>query len=347
MRDAVAMFYWNPHSSREFEGFLETNRVGALTKSWDRLRTLLLNSCGGLVEIVSSESEPLSNVLDSFSQKRRLSPYDEVQLIHTSAKEFLLDSKSPFLDLDKSKSLALISDACIKYLTMSFLQNEPPISEQHEMVSDNGAGLFFDLIADRPMLAYVLEWLPAHLQDEAWEQSSRVTACSKLIAFFRMTKLKIESSPIWDILGAWFFFNFIANDRIGKIPGVEDLRAGFSSKILSIASAQALFRQRLPRYPLIPRSFRRRHDSGDDSDGSPNYSFTDSPGDQRLLSSFNFLNGSLDSACNEGSLDQVRIILDLCLNAGIDRQRGYTSLQSRTRGPLLSCSTSHRKRRRC
>jgi hypothetical protein len=183
MRDAVAMFYWNPHSSREFEGFLETNRVGALTKSWDRLRTLLLNSCGGLVEIVSSESEPLSNVLDSFSQKRRLSPYDEVQLIHTSAKEFLLDSKSPFLDLDKSKSLALISDACIKYLTMSFLQNEPPISEQHEMVSDNGAGLFFDLIADRPMLAYVLEWLPAHLQDEAWEQSSRVTACSKLIAF--------------------------------------------------------------------------------------------------------------------------------------------------------------------
>jgi hypothetical protein len=127
MRDVVAMFYWKPHSCQAFEVFLKTNRVGVLTKNWDPLRTLLMNLCGGLIEIVSSESEPLSNALDSFSQKRRLSPYDEVQLIHTTAKEFLLDSKSPFLDLDRSKSLALISDACIEYLTMSFLQNKPPI----------------------------------------------------------------------------------------------------------------------------------------------------------------------------------------------------------------------------
>jgi ankyrin repeat protein len=332
MRDVAAMFYWKPHSCQAFEVFLETNRVGALTKSWDPLRTLLLNLCGGLIEIVSSGSEPLSNALDSFSQKRRLSPYDEVQLIHTTAKEFLLDSKSPFLDLDKSKSLALISDTCIEYLTMSFLQNEPPILEQHETLSGNSAGPLIDLMDDRPMLAYALEWLPAHLQDEGWEQSSRVAACSKLIAFFQLTEFKIESSPIWDILGLWFFFNFITNDRIGTIPGVEDLRAGFSSKILNIASAQALFREIPPRVPsLVIPLFGIRYYK-DDSNDRPNYPFTDSPGDQRLLSSYNFLNASLDYACKEGSLDQVLIILDLCLNAGIDRDNGDTPLCRAVKG---------------
>jgi hypothetical protein len=321
MRDAVAMFYWKPNSCQEFEEFLETNRVGALTKSCDPLRTLLLNLCGGLIEIVSSESEPLSNVLESFLQKRSLSPYDDVQLIHTTTKEFLLNSKSPFLDLNKSKGLALISDACIEYLTMSFLQHEPPSFEQHKGIIDTGAELLLHLIDDRPMLAYVLEELPTHLQDEGWEQSSRVTAGSKLIAFLQMTELKIESLPIWDILGVWSFFNFIANGKIGTIPGVEDLRAGFSSKTLSIPSAQALF-----------RLFQRIYDSNDDPNGSPNYPFTDSPADRRLLSSFNFLNGSLNYACNKGSLDQVRIILNLCLNAGIDGDNEGTPLRRAVKG---------------
>jgi ankyrin repeat protein len=295
MRDAVAMFYWKPGSDQAFEVFLKRNRVGDLQKSWDPLRTYLLDMSGGLIETVSLESEPLSNILDSFSQKRPLSPYDGVQLIHTTAKEFLLDSKSPFLDLNKSKSLDLISDACIGYLTMSFLRNEPPILEQHQKVHNIDARLLLQLIDDRPMLAYVLEQLPAHLQDEGWEQSSRVTACSKLIDFLQMMKLKIKS-PIWDILGVWSFFNFIVNDRIGTTSSVEDLRAGFSSKILRITSPQSLLRHR----------------------SASNDSSTDSSEDQRLLSSCSFLNKSLDYACSGGSLDQVRIILDLCLHAGIN-----------------------------
>jgi ankyrin repeat protein len=146
-----------------------------------------------------------------------------------------------------------------------------------------------------------------------------------------MTELKIESSPIWDILGVWSFFNFIANSRIGTIPGVEDLQAGFSSKALSIPSAQALFRPVPPSvWQPVLRFFQNVDDSNDDSnndsDGSPNNQFTDLPGDQRLLSSSNFLNGSLGYACSGGSLDQARIILDLCFNAGINEDSLDTPL---------------------
>ena len=319
MRDAIAMFYWKPRSRQQFEVFLETNRVGALTKSWNPLRTLLLNLCGGLVEIVSSESEALSNIIDSFSQKRRLSPYDDVQLIHTTAKEFLLSPKSLFLQLDKSKSLDMISEACIQYLTMS-LGNKPPIFEQHGsyLESNDDTKLLLQLIDDRPMLAYVLEQLPVHLQeDEGWEQPSRVTVCSKLIAFLQTMKCDIKS-PIWDILGVWSFFNFVVNDKLGTTPGMNDLRAGFSSEILTITSPRSLFHQNSKRDDSRSRSDDGRNNYRDGFGDSPDDPFTDSPEDQRLLSSCNFLIKSLNYACRKGSLDQVRIILDLCLDAGID-----------------------------
>jgi hypothetical protein len=88
-RDVTAMFHWGK-SSRS-ESFLQRNRVRHYTKSWNPTRTLIANLCEALIEIVPSNKKPSSE----FWYNRNVSGDDSVQLIHQTAKDFLLSNPDP------------------------------------------------------------------------------------------------------------------------------------------------------------------------------------------------------------------------------------------------------------
>ncbi|KAH9212913.1 hypothetical protein DL95DRAFT_463570 [Leptodontidium sp. 2 PMI_412] len=117
-RDAFAMFHWNKGCSTH--NFLDNNRVRSMVKTWAPVRSLLENLGGGLVEIVPAQA---GSAKTSW-QKQKVQPHDQIQLIHQTAKDFLLSNPDPLLfEVSHADGLCSISTACVNYLTMTFPLN--------------------------------------------------------------------------------------------------------------------------------------------------------------------------------------------------------------------------------
>lgn len=208
-RDAIAMFHWNQTSAKLPEEFLHENRVGQFTKSWNPTRTLLMNLCGGLVEVVSSDFEHTDmESLQRQSKGSVISPYDHVRLIHQTANDFLLfNPEASFMGLSKSYCIGEISMRAIQYLIITF-----PMSQvNYEGLNCGWQNIFWEevdyerfvsLLQDRPLLLYALEHLPEHLEDDTWEKEGREEAKDKLFQYISSLRLQ-QGSLAWLFLQNW------------------------------------------------------------------------------------------------------------------------------------------------
>ncbi|KAI9743212.1 MAG: hypothetical protein M1818_003058 [Claussenomyces sp. TS43310] len=203
-RDAIALSH-RAASTGAGGTFLYENRISQMTKSWTPTRTFLMNLCGGLVETV-----PSLRVLTRDMTIRHLPApeWDYVQLIHQTAKEFLLfDPDADFLHLNKSSSLELVCDACIDYLVMTFpvgTGKTVTIKSEEDPALWTAADVeaLGRLVEDRPLLEYIFHQLPIHLKDQEWEESSRRKAYIKLSGYLRSIECKVQS-PACILLGRW------------------------------------------------------------------------------------------------------------------------------------------------
>jgi hypothetical protein len=208
-RDAIAMFHWDQTSATLPEDFLHENRVGQLMKSWNPTRTLLMNLCGGLVEVVPSDFEHTD--VEFFQRQSKgsvISPYDYARLIHWTVNDFLLFSpEASFMGLNKSYCIREISMKAIQYLIITFPMNRV----SYEGLNCGWQNIFWEevdyvrfvsLLQDRPLLLYTLEHLPGHLEDNTWGKEGREEARDKLFHYISSVRLQ-QGSLAWLFLQDW------------------------------------------------------------------------------------------------------------------------------------------------
>jgi hypothetical protein len=161
-QDVVAMFHWGQSYTEDCDNFLHENRIGFLTKRWDAIQAHLWNICGGLVEIVPTERYST----DLLWKSRVITAEDSVQLIHQTARDFLLtDSEQTFLNLENQRSLELISRTSLDYLKIALPSNEGQQESmwnwKMESWDTSQHATFVRHLQDHPLLGYALE----HTQD--------------------------------------------------------------------------------------------------------------------------------------------------------------------------------------
>ncbi|KAL5321299.1 hypothetical protein ACEPPN_012114 [Leptodophora sp. 'Broadleaf-Isolate-01'] len=158
------MFHWNKGCSTR--NFLDNNRVGSMVKTWAPVRSLLENLGGGLVEIVPAQA---GSAKTSW-QKQKVQPHDQIQLIHQTAKDFLLSNPDPLLaEVSHAGGLCSISTACVNYLTMTFPLNRRSFYPSATVLPEGVVETLVDYLQDRPLLTYIFEQLIALLTDAKCE----------------------------------------------------------------------------------------------------------------------------------------------------------------------------------
>jgi len=174
LRDAIAMFHWDDSlTEKGGEQFLRENRVGQLTRTWNPTRALLSNICGGFLEIVPCGIEPSQTTW----KYRSVRPDDYVQLIHQTAKDFLLtDPEAKFLELARDTNMTAIVTPCVNYFTMTLSWKLNYYTRDSEVNKRK----IMHALQDRPLLAYILEHLSTHLRDGSLDEQSMATAHTAL-----------------------------------------------------------------------------------------------------------------------------------------------------------------------
>ncbi|KAH7380997.1 hypothetical protein BKA64DRAFT_226507 [Cadophora sp. MPI-SDFR-AT-0126] len=206
IRDAMAMFYWNDSSDDKRGEFLKTHRVLQYGGRWDPTWTLLTNLCGGFVEIVPQERSAAGTLWVD----RTIDPDDSVQLIHRTARDFLIfDSGSAFLNLSSSRCLDSLCTTCVNYLELAFtvvLDTEIEIAWKS----------FILHLEDRPLLRYILGNLPSMLEQNCKSNAATISLYRRISQYIADAWWSRRSSVTWWFLKQWSRRHFIL-DSDGKL----------------------------------------------------------------------------------------------------------------------------------
>ncbi|KIX03635.1 uncharacterized protein Z518_07188 [Rhinocladiella mackenziei CBS 650.93] len=189
-RDAFAMFSWT--SSNRTRDFLDKNRVGSFASSWSPVRSLLENTCGGLVEIVPTERKSTQTPWE----RKGVSPEDQIQLIHQTAKDFLLANPDPVLfNVDYAESLRTIATTCVNYLIMTFPLERRCYFFSQTLIPERVYEIFVKYIQDRPLLIYTFEYLQSLFEDANWKEDERISTFAPLAHY--LSQSKIARGSLW------------------------------------------------------------------------------------------------------------------------------------------------------
>jgi hypothetical protein len=234
LRDALAMFHWDMSSTPQDENFLANNRVLHPTKSWRPTWTRVTNLCGNFIEIVPKDRDSEETIWKDGT----IDPDDSVQLIHQTAKDFLLyDSGGLFMNPDPVSGIEIISTACVEYLKMTLpLYRKSSASSRPVLWKVIVSSHFVSLLQDRPLLVYILEHLPIHLRDCSQKNASLVTgatASERLGAYL----LSVEDEPLstaFMVLRLWIDRNHLLETTKGSLspsarPALKTEWSGYES----------------------------------------------------------------------------------------------------------------------
>ncbi|KUJ15345.1 uncharacterized protein LY89DRAFT_110014 [Mollisia scopiformis] len=175
VRDVIAMFHWDDSFANDSGNFLRENRVGYLTHSWGPVQTHLWNICDGLIEVVPAGRTTVTMLW----QHRTVEAEDLVQLIHQTAKDYLLGRpEASFLNLDETKALEIISKTSIDYLALALPSRDP--RGQNSMWNwrmrswKQSQHLTFVMhLEEHPFLGYTLEEARKCIEELAYLQEIR------------------------------------------------------------------------------------------------------------------------------------------------------------------------------
>ncbi|KAF9877324.1 hypothetical protein CkaCkLH20_05024 [Colletotrichum karsti] len=152
MRDVMAMSYWKESSTpTDAQQYLDLNRIFSFGDAWNQTRWALHEECCGFMEIVPKDGIPINKLLN----ERPIDSQDTVQLIHQTAREFLLSTGSYSTSPETSFGLDNICSTCVDYLSLVF---DKPLTHGEDDCSLESVVLH---LADRPLLGYILSVFPA------------------------------------------------------------------------------------------------------------------------------------------------------------------------------------------
>jgi len=158
--------------------------------------------CNGLLEVLSSST---SHSL-RHRHHRRVDPADLVQLLHRSAKDFLiLDERTSPFHLEYYFGAYDIAALSLKYLKLSFPAPDVPLKMRDW--TENHFRQFICHLKDRPLIPYILSTLPEHIRISKTDK-----ARTKLVTFLGALDTNRESHA-WMFLENWAGQNDLANSR--------------------------------------------------------------------------------------------------------------------------------------
>jgi hypothetical protein len=198
LRDVIAMFGSDQVSIELSESILQTNRPLQF-ETYNPTWTALTNVCGSFIEIRHSPEKPS----DGINDPSIISRHDYVQLVHQTAKDFILsDTDASFLKPDLINSHQMICMVCLNCLVMTL-----PLGPRFG-VDSNGAetGLIMfskivRLLEDRPLLPYILANLPSLLN--AHDLENHMTPASSRLKAYLQSARKQPNTVTWVILREW------------------------------------------------------------------------------------------------------------------------------------------------
>ncbi|TDZ54993.1 hypothetical protein CTRI78_v005779 [Colletotrichum trifolii] len=151
VRDIIAMFNWriSDPSTTDHDN-LANHRNMQSNDNWQPTKRLLEDLCGGFVEVIPQNRLSSGTSPSDYAVK----PGDSVQLIHQTAREFLLDPKS---ELKSTGALGTVDDIrwiCVNYLELIF-DSLLPTSPAHEALEH-----MVRQLQESPLMGYILRTFP-------------------------------------------------------------------------------------------------------------------------------------------------------------------------------------------
>ncbi len=219
LRDIIAISSLSHHDSTISVDTFESSKLRRLGDVGNRIR----RNCSHLLEIKKQRLHPQSP--PNF-QSVDIDPQDVFQLLHQTAREFLLspDKIAQPFDVDEKSANNAISLICAHYIRLSLPRDHIPVKgsplprgvERWTVYHHNQ---LLKYLETRPLLHYVLKYLPYHLSRIA---RSGGQAWGLMGDYFHRTQ---ESAGIsWYLLQEWFE------------------RLGFSGTLASSSEAATKFR---------------------------------------------------------------------------------------------------------
>ncbi|XDG04307.1 hypothetical protein ABKA04_003922 [Annulohypoxylon sp. FPYF3050] len=201
IRDAMALFYWDESSNDERGGdYLKRHRVQQPDGNWDPTWTLLTNLCGGFIEIVP---QGRSVAKDAWIEQA-IGPDDYVQLIHRTARDFIL-SKTETALRDTTQCVHLLCAACVNYLELTFVDDLDRLRP------------FIRHLDDRPLLRYMLKNLPGILTKEINESNVEATELyNRIVQYMAKAWLDQHHTVTWTFFNEFRLELFIL-ERDGRL----------------------------------------------------------------------------------------------------------------------------------
>ncbi|KAF3807774.1 Protein SERAC1, partial [Colletotrichum gloeosporioides] len=190
MRDALAMFDWDdsPHHQ---ERFLEKHRIILPRGKWERMTILLNDLCGGFIEIIPHQSSSSRGPMTEYDTD----PKDLVQLVHSTARNFLLGRNgTSFVQISNDRSLDIICSACVNYFSLTL--DMPDCGGLNESWES-----FVHRLESSPLLEYILSVFPGLLDQHA-------TSCSisnRLLRQMIASKMTTAKRDRWSSVTWWLF----------------------------------------------------------------------------------------------------------------------------------------------
>lgn len=201
MREVLAMFGWCDYSDDTRRNFLDEHSILQQEDPWNPTWKQLSYLCGGFIEIIPQGR----CALETLQGNGALDSDDSVQLIHRTAKEFLLNrSESEFSGLNGAHGADPIITACVDYMELLFT-----VDHSRPMESWNDLFLY---LQKRPLLRYILRELPAKLAVHPNNKNPTAIRSYKKIIEYIVEAWRIRLYP-----AIWFFERWehrVLNDRV-------------------------------------------------------------------------------------------------------------------------------------
>lgn len=217
LRDVIAIPAGAQSIFRWSTSILHDNRISIQHNNWAPIRSRMVDMCGGFLEAVPPNSESSIKI---HSKTRKMKSTYVVQLLHQTVKDFLLHNNSaiPF-NLDETDCQCLIAAALLRYLTLSL----PMENLQTKLIQEwdqEEYREFVEYLLDRPLLGYVLAFLPQHIRDSG----VNVTGL-ELTRFLQQLRCKPEHHA-WAFLDGWCCVELLPSAPSTTSPLAESFRTG-------------------------------------------------------------------------------------------------------------------------
>lgn len=195
IRDVMAMFSWGKVVEPTLKHCtFDNHRPRQLAGDWRPIKRLLDHLCGGFVEIIPQQRR----LSDISPYEYPVNPGDSVQLIHQTARDFLIHPKS---ELKTSGTLRTLDDICLDCMSYTELVFKKPLPDApaHEVL--NG---LVDRLQENPLLGYILHTFPTimDIQTQAKSSQSR-TLWQRIAEFADSAEQDRWSSVTWWFLRPW------------------------------------------------------------------------------------------------------------------------------------------------